>query len=372
MSLFSRATAAMFSFVGGGRSCEKKEEEEEIEKKNDDDNDNDEYYDCCLLSATIDKNGSEEFAPAVAPEVSVTTSSSFSSSRRSDNEEEEEEFDPDVPITKKKRRIRLNNKTNEAVRLKSTTRLDYYCDPSGGDDDDEIGNGGDDVDNNDSSNIPRTKKRRIHDYDQTTTKMVSTGLKSTGLNYCCPSGDGNDDDGDDPHMEFFRKVLDSSKNRTAPATVPVTAPAPAPASTTIMSPSEERERVLHISMKIIEKEFQLLNRKAQYFQQHYLLQQEVENSNKNQNKQLEDESEKKKMDDDDGPNNATATTTNIANCKKGREDDILHVSFQLIQRQIQVLNKRAQFFNSILLQEYTYKQTFQKEIEDTIITGMNE
>ncbi|OEU11013.1 hypothetical protein FRACYDRAFT_246115 [Fragilariopsis cylindrus CCMP1102] len=308
MSLFSRATAAMFSFVGGGRSCEKKEEEEEIEKKNDDDNDNDEYYDCCLLSATIDKNGSEEFAPAVAPEVSVTTSSSFSSSRRSDNEEEEEEFDPDVPITKKKKR----------------------------------------------------------------------SLKSTGFDYCGrPSGDDGDDGGDDPHLEFFRKVLDSSKNgTTAPATA-VPCNAPAPASTTIMSPSEERERVLHISMKIIEKEFQLLNRKAQYFQQNYLLQQQEEIS-KNQNKQLKDDEIeiKKKKDDDDGPNNATATatttttTTKISNCQ-GRED-ILHVSFQLIQKQIQLLKERAQFFNSILLQEYTYKQTFQKEIEDTIITGMNE
>ena len=87
---------------------------------------------------------------------------------------------------------------------------------------------------------------------------------------------------------------------------------------------------------------------------------------------MKDDEKKKK--DDDGPNNATATataTTTIANCK-GREDIILHVSFQLIQKQIQLLKERAQFFNNILLQEDTSKQTFQKEIEEKIITGRNE
>ncbi|MGK3759282.1 MAG: hypothetical protein ACI8RD_011599, partial [Bacillariaceae sp.] len=285
----------------------------------------------------------------------------------------------DVPVTKKRRIIVDNNKTNVAGRLK-TTGLDY-CDTSGDDgggvdDDDNSGGDNDNDNNNNNNNVSLMKKRRIDD-DNNTTK-VAAGLKSTGLDlHCDPSG-GDDNSDNDPHMAFFRRVLDANNNNNA-ATTTATATA-----NTALSSYEERERVLHISMKIIEKEFQILNKKAQFFENQYkqkinTFKEEIENKNssgssssskKEIRKDDNDEEEEDGFHLADDPNTtattatntATTATTNQANCKE--RENILHVSFRMIQKQIQLLNERAQFFNKILLQEHTHKQIFKKEIEE--------
>jgi hypothetical protein len=220
------------------------------------------------------------------------------------------------------------------------------------------------------------KKRRIDDDNNTTN--VAAGLKATGLDdlHCDPSG-GDDSSDNDPHMAFFQRVLDANNNNNA-ATTTATATA-----NTALSSYEERERVLHISMKIIEKEFQILNKKAQFFENQYkqkinTFKEEIENKNssgsssskKEIRKDDNDEEEKDGFHLADDPNTtattatntATTATTNQANCKE--RENILHVSFRMIQKQIQLLNERAQFFNKILLQEHTHKQIFKKEIEE--------
>jgi hypothetical protein len=134
-------------------------------------------------------------------------------------------------------------------------------------------------------------------------------------------------------MAYFRRVLDINSTNNA----------------TIMSTSscEQREWVLRVSMQIIEKEFQILNRKAQNFTD------EIE--------KVDDFCQSIIVDSNTTNNtaaaNAAAATTTTANYCKEREN-VLLVSFPIIQKQIQLLNARAQFFNETLLQDHQHQQIF--------------